>query len=168
MPLMDLPVFSYRYQAETGDLAAIRQIVDSTGFFNPAEVDIAVELVEERLAKGPASGYHFVFAEQAARVAGYACYGPIAGTQQSYDLFWIAVHRDFQNRGLGRDLLGKTEACIAQAGGGRVYVETSSREQYVPTRRFYERQGYCREAELVDFYAHGDHKVIYVRVVPAS
>ena len=48
-----------------------------------------------------------------------------------------------------------------QAGGRRVYVETSGRAQYEPTRRFYEACGYAREAVLTDFYAPGDDKVIY-------
>ena len=51
------------------------------------------------------------------------------------------------------------------AGGSRVYVETSSREQYLPTRAVYERCGYHVGATLDDFYAPGDGKVIFVRVL---
>jgi len=65
--------------------------VASTGFFNAAEVGIAGELVTERLTKGLRSGYHFVLAERGSRLVGYACYGPIDGTQDSFDLYWIAV-----------------------------------------------------------------------------
>jgi ribosomal protein S18 acetylase RimI-like enzyme len=153
----------YRYQIEPGDRELVRQIVESTGFFNPAEVAIAVELVEERLAKGPASGYHFILAQSAGRTCGYACYGPIAGTQASYDLYWIVVHRDFQFRGLGGTILAHTEERIHHEGGRRIWVETSSRDQYAPTRHFYERHGYHHEASLKDFYAPGDDKVIYVK-----
>jgi hypothetical protein len=62
-------------------------------------------------------------------------------------------------------ILAHAEQCIARAGGRRIYVETSSRAQYIPTRRFYERHGYLREADLVDFYAPGDNKAIYVKAV---
>ena len=55
-----------------------------------------LELVEERLAKGTASGYYFVLVDQEDRLAGYSCYGPIPGTVSSSDLYWIAVHPDFQ------------------------------------------------------------------------
>ncbi|MBL8851541.1 MAG: hypothetical protein JNG89_17790, partial [Planctomycetaceae bacterium] len=58
-----------------------------------------------------------------------------------------------------------TERLIAKRGGRRVYAETSGREQYAPTRAFYERCGYQREATLKDFYAPGDDKVVYGKVV---
>jgi len=110
----------------TADEAAIRGIVSSTGFFSPAEVEVAVELVQERLRRGNASGYFFVFAETDRRTVGYACYGPIACTIGSFDLYWIAVHKDYQHRGLGRSLLVASERKIAESGGRRIYVETSS------------------------------------------
>ena len=42
-------------------------------------------------------------------------------------------------------------------------IETSARELYRPTQRFYERCGYEAEARLKDFYAPGDSKIIYVK-----
>ena len=78
---------------------------------------MAVELAEERLAKGPASGYHFVFAERDGRVLGYTCYGPIALTDGSYDLYWIAVDKSTQGQGLGRLLMEKSEE--TDSGRGR-------------------------------------------------
>ena len=73
--------------------------------FPPNGVDVAIELVDERLSKGTASGYYFLFAEREGLTIGYACYGPIACTQHSYDLFWIAVDVRHQRSGLGRHLL---------------------------------------------------------------
>lgn len=163
---MDSPLsLEYRYEVAPADCDAVREIVDSTGFFNLPEVGIAVELVEERLAKGLASGYYFVFALSEGRVCGYSCYGPIAGTLHSHDLYWIAVHRNFQRHGLGATLLAHTEERILHDGGHRIYVETSSRDLYQPTRRFYERHGYRLEADIQDFYAPGDNKLIYVKMV---
>jgi D-alanine-D-alanine ligase len=150
----------------TPDPEHVREIVESTGFFSPAETAVAVELVEERLQRGLESGYLFLFAERGDAMLGYSCYGPIAGTRSSFDLYWIAVHHDFRTQGLGSWLLRETETLIRDQGGTRIYVETSSREQYVPTRRFYERHGYFREALLKDFYAPGDGKVVYVKVLP--
>jgi len=159
------PAAELRSQVLATDREAVRQIVASTGFFAPYEVDVAVELVDERLAKGAASGYHFLFAEQDGAMVGYACYGPIACTQCSYDLFWIAVDATRQRSGWGRRLLAASERRIRDAGGRRVYIETSNRPQYASTRVFYERCGYVCEAVLRDFYAPGDDKVIYVRTL---
>ena len=147
------------------DPDAVRKLVERTGFFRPDEVDIAAELVDERLARGLASGYHFVFATIDGQVAGYACYGPIACTIGSYDLYWIAVDPGFQRRGLGRQLMAEVEARVAEMGGQRIYIDTSGKTQYAPTRHFYERSGFRCEARLADFYASGDDRMIYVKAV---
>jgi ribosomal protein S18 acetylase RimI-like enzyme len=155
----------FRYEPLAEDARRVREIVESTGFFSAAEVDVAVELVDERLAKGEASGYYFVFAVVAGRTVGYSCYGPIPATATSYDLYWIAVDRDCQGRKYGRILLEESERLIRQAGGRRLYLDTSSRPQYQPTRDFYEHFNFRCEAVLEDFYAPGDGKVIYVKLV---
>ena len=156
---------AFRYEVRPEDGGHVRKIVASTGFFNPSEIEVAVELVEERLTRGPASGYEFVLLERNGEVLGYACYGHIAGTAASFDLYWIAVDHSNRRRGLGQVLMAQTERLIGQAGGSRVYIETSRRAQYAPTRRFYERSGYRAEAILEDFYAPGDDKAIYVKVL---
>lgn len=153
-----------RTQATPADRGAVRSILESTGFFSPSEVEIAVELVDERLAQGDASGYHFVFAElETGEVLGYACYGLIPCTLASFDLYWIAVHQHHHGRGLGQMLLGEVERQVKAAGGEQLYIETSNRPQYQPTRHFYLRCGYHQAALLPDFYAPGDDKVIYAK-----
>ena len=159
------PSLTLRTDVVQGDRIAVRDIVASTGLFRPEEIGIAVELVEERLRVGPASGYHFIFAEQEGSVLGYSCYGPIPLTLQSYDLYWIAVRKERHGAGIGKVLLERSEAAIAGLGGRRVYIETSSKAIYLDTRRFYERRGYRAEATLREFYSPGDHKVIYVKAL---
>jgi ribosomal protein S18 acetylase RimI-like enzyme len=164
MPHVPSP-FTFRYDVVPEDRDHVRQIVESTGFFYAPEVEIAVELVEERLKRGVASGYHFVFADRDGTTRGYACYGPIACTLASFDLFWIAVENGCRGQGLGRALLAEAERQIRGRGGQRVYIETSGRAQYLPTRAFYERCGYALEATLKDFYAPGDDKWIFVKAL---
>jgi len=141
----------------------VREIVSSTGFFSQDEIDIAVDLVAERLEKGIESGYHFIFAEVDGKTVGYTCFGPIPATQGSYDLYWIAVHNDYRGAGIGKQLLAISEAAIRQLGGARIYIETSGRDQYNSTRAFYLRCTYTEAAILTDFYAPGDAKYIYVK-----
>jgi D-alanine-D-alanine ligase len=161
----DVEELVFRYEPVAADCETIRQLTENTGFFNPAEIDVAVELVQERLDKGADSGYYFVFAEQYGRVVGYASYGHIACTESSYDLYWIAVHPDFQGKGLGRKILEESERLIKNAGGTRIYVETSSRAQYAATRAFYEHCDYRLESLMDDFYAPGDAKAVYCKAV---
>ncbi len=159
---------TFRYEVTNADRSHVAQIVSSTGFFRADEIEIAVELVDERLAKSDASGYHFVFIEIASSVAGYVCYGPIACTLGSFDLYWIAVAPQFQRLGLGQRLLIESERLIAEQGGRQIYIETSSKPQYAPTRGFYERCGYHIAAVLTDFYELGDDKVVWQKTQPLN
>ncbi|MEY3460234.1 MAG: hypothetical protein RL215_3391 [Planctomycetota bacterium] len=154
-----------RSDVRQSDLDAVRMLVQSTRVFHDFEVDIAVELIDERLRRGEPSGYHFLFADSESdkALAGYSCWGPIPCTQGSYDIYWIAVDPRLQGRGLGRALMLETERRIAALGGRRIYLETSGRPDYLPTRRFYERCAYEVVATLPDFYADGDDKVVLVK-----
>jgi len=154
----------FRDAPRPDDVAAIRWIVESTGFFRADEVAIAVELVEERLAKGiEASGYHFVFADGGAGPIGYACFGPIPCSLTSWDLYWIAVEDAARGQGLGRDLLRRAEDAVRARGGRAIYIETSSKPQYDATRAFYLACGYVLEHVFADFYAPGDGKAVYAK-----
>ena len=157
--------FSFREDVQPSDLEVIRNIVFSSGFFSKEEVEIAVELAQERLKSGAGSGYYFLFIEKDKEVIGYTCFGPISGTKSSFHLYWIAVHKNFRGLGIGRTLLSQCETIISNMGGFRIYAETSSREQYKPTRRFYQLCGYKKEAILKDFYDLNDSQVIYVKVL---
>jgi GNAT superfamily N-acetyltransferase len=151
----------WRYEVQTRDVMAVRALVQATGFFSPAEIEIAAELVQERLERGEASGYVFALHEHGGELRGYACWGPIPGTAASFDLYWVAVAPAGQRAGLGRALVRAAELDALRRGGRRMFVDTSGRAQYAPTRAFYERCGYGVEARLADFYDVGDDKVIF-------
>jgi GNAT superfamily N-acetyltransferase len=154
---------TYRQEIKKSDVASIAEIVKSSGFFSAEEIDIAIELAEEKLELGEDSSYQFLFAEQSGCFIGYTCWGFIPATIGSVDLYWIAIREDSRGQGLGKKILMETEEIIRTSGGKQVYVETSSREQYQPTRHFYEMRGYHQAAFLEDFYAPGDSKIIYLK-----
>jgi ribosomal protein S18 acetylase RimI-like enzyme len=156
---------SYREDVRAADEEAVRAIVQGSGFFSREEVAIAAELVAERLLQGEKSDYFFLFAEQAGTVVGYSCFGPIPGSMHSYDLYWIAVDNRLRHCGIGKELLFRSEDLIGRRGGKRIYVETSARPQYEQTVAFYRACGYRQDAFLEDFYAPGDSKMIFVKVL---
>lgn len=152
-----------RREVVESDLETVRSIIDSSGFFRKDEVEVAVELAGEALARGDASGYHFIFAEIDGQTLGFACFGPIPCTLGSYDLYWIAVHQDSRGKGIGQKLLKETEASVKQMNGRKIYIETSTMEKYEPTRGFYLSAGYEEAARFSDFYDVGDGKVVLVK-----
>jgi GNAT superfamily N-acetyltransferase len=150
-----------RREVCTADVAAIRRLVESTGFFYVNEVEIAVELVEERLAQGPASGYEFFLLDDACGLAGYACYGEIPARPGDVDLYWIVVRPDLQGCGIGRMLLQEVVAAARALGAKRLYAETSGQALYEPTRSFYCRRGFELIKVVADHYAPGDDMFVY-------
>ena len=160
---MEINKKSFRTEVSISDLQTVREIVTSTGFFHPEEIEIAVELVQERLDKGEASGYEFIFLELDGKTVAYSCYGIIPLTKSSYDLYWIATHADYRGQGLGKVLLLKTENDITERKGTAIYAETSSRELYTPTRQFYLHNGYELKAQFEDYYDKGDDLVYFVK-----
>jgi GNAT superfamily N-acetyltransferase len=156
----------FRSAVRSVDSWAVRNLLRGTGFFSAEEECLAVELVREALARGAAAGYEFLFADaddRSAALKGYSCFGRIPVTDSSYDLYWIAVEKQQQGKGLGRALLQATEARAREAGATRLYVDTSGRDLYEPTRAFYRNMGYDVQGVLRDFYAPGDDKVILAK-----
>lgn len=84
-------------------------------------------------------------------------------TERTWDLYWVVVDPDARGRGLGRALMGAFEDHVAQTGGGLIRVETSSREGYGKTARFYDQAGYPRSSVIADFYKPGDDLITFIR-----
>lgn len=153
--------FIFRKNVTYADLPHLRSILESSGYFYDFEVEVALELVEEYLETGESSGYQLIIAEQDGIPVGYSCYGEIACTKGSYDLYWIAVHEKTRGKGLGKKLMAQTSQDIRIKGGRCIYIETSSRDKYVPTQKFYDNCGCKLVARIADFYDLGDDKMMY-------
>jgi D-alanine-D-alanine ligase len=160
-----VPRIRFRSRPRRSDLAALRKLIDATEVFYPEERAIALELLEERLRRGARSGYFFFFAQLRGELVGYCAWGPVPLTRGSYDLYWIAVAPRRQGLGLGRQLLTLAEQAASRRSAARVYIETSSRPAYRRTRRFYGSAGYRQVARLRDFYAPGDHKIVFCKTI---
>ena len=162
---MNIDNLKFRTKVIPEDIENIREIIHSTGFFYDFEIDVAIELAEEYLQYGPESDYFFLFAEIDGRTVGYTCFGPIACTKHSFDLYWIAVHNDTRGSGLGKILMRESEKIIKDLGGKNIFIETSSREKYLPTQKFYDSCNCELIARIKDFYDEDDDKLLYKRTV---
>ena len=153
---------------EPRDRSRIVEMVISSGKFNDAEIETALELVDEAIEEGNATGYMFAVLEYGKRhpvVHGFACYGPTPLTDGVYDLYWIVVDPPAQKEGNGRYLLEYVEREVKKRGGRMLLIETSSQESYGATIRFYERNGYELAARIKDFYRIGDDKLVFSKVL---
>ena len=161
----DTPSISLRTDLRPDD--DIAALCRATGFFTADEIAVAGELAADRRARGPASDYRFLLADRSGTVAGYACYGPTAGTLESWDLYWIVVQPSAQGAGIGRALVNAVVNDMRASGGRRLYAETAAKPLYAPTRAFYAAAGFSLQAVVPDFYAPGDAKQIWLRLTPS-
>jgi len=154
---------SFRKTVVPSDIMNVTLILKSTGFFKPHEIEVAIELLEERMKNGEGCGYQFYFLEIEGRTVGYGCYGEIPCTIKNYDLYWLAVDNNYRSKGFGRMLLEKIESDIKSHAGRGIYIETSNKEQYAPTIKFYEKCHYQQIAVYKDFYDIDDNKAVYYK-----
>src|SRR3546814_16794024 len=103
--------------------------------FSAEEIAIAEELVQERVARGRASGYEFVLLEEDGALVGYACYGLIPGSAHSHDLYWHAVHTDRQGRGFGHQIMARAAVGMRWGGPVSIYLNPHTQTRTQPTRR---------------------------------
>jgi ribosomal protein S18 acetylase RimI-like enzyme len=156
-----------------GHRGRIVEILEATNAFRDEEIAVALELFDESCKPAthvpfdPGEGvaeYEFVGAFVSEKnLIGYACYGATPGTEGTYDLYWIAVHPEHQGEGGGSRLLDEVERRLIEREARMLIVETSARDGYESTRRFYERRGYVESATIPDFYAVNDDRVIYTK-----
>jgi ribosomal protein S18 acetylase RimI-like enzyme len=140
--------------------ARLAELLVDTGAFHAAEVNVALSLFDLSSAAPDGSDYEFVGAFEDDRLVGYACFGATPATDGTFDLYWLAVDRAVQGRGIGRSLVRAVEEKLIGRGGRLLVVETSSRPDYESTRRFYARSGYTEAARVRDFYAPADDRIL--------
>jgi ribosomal protein S18 acetylase RimI-like enzyme len=150
-------------ELRANDLPALERILAATDAFTPAEVAVAMELLEIVINDPEQHDYEVAVAESGGKVAGYVLFGPVAATVGSFDLYWIAVDPAVQGSGVGQRLMEHVEVQARQRGGRMVCLETSSQGGYSRTRSFYERAGYILESCIRDFYKPNDDRLTYVK-----
>lgn len=143
------------------DTPTLLALTEGTGVFKPLEIQALREVLDDYHAANHRLGHRSVTAEQNGAPAGFAYFAPAAMTDRTWYLYWIAVRKETQARGLGGVLLHHAEEEIRRADGRLLLIETSSLPHYELTRRFYLKNGYEKHAVLRDFYAAGDDMVIF-------
>ena len=155
------------------DRPALVALLASVDAFTDDEREVALELVDTRLARPEVDEYRFILsvaqgesdAGGEEKIAGYICYGRTPMTETTYDLYWVATSPSFARMGVARGLVAAMEDEIARAGGGLIRVETGSREGHTAAAHFYDALGFERTAVLDDFYAPDDDLIIFTKRV---
>jgi ribosomal protein S18 acetylase RimI-like enzyme len=143
------------------DSPALIDLAQATDVFKPIEIQALREVLDDYHATNRAHGHRAITFEQADQILGFAYYAPAAMTDRSWYLYWIAVTRHTQARGIGGKLLKHVEEDIRSSNGRILFIETSSLPHYDLTRKFYLKHSYEHGFTLPDFYADGDDLVVF-------
>jgi GNAT superfamily N-acetyltransferase len=143
------------------EIPALVSIAHGTNVFKPHELIALKEVLDDYFAANHREGDRCVTYEKDKQPIGFAYWAPAAMTDQTWYLYWIAVNKDVQARGVGAYLLKHAEEAIKKAGGRLFLIETSSLPHYTLTRKFYLKHHYEQHAVIRDYYSDGDDMVIF-------
>jgi ribosomal protein S18 acetylase RimI-like enzyme len=143
------------------DTPALLALTEGTGVFKPHEIEALNEVLTDYHTQNHNTGHVAVTAEKGGQILGYAYYAPAAMTDRTWYLYWIAVTKQTQAKGIGSTLLRHTEDDIRKRKGRVLFIETSSLPHYDQTRKFYLKHGYEVTGQLRDYYADGDDMVVF-------
>jgi ribosomal protein S18 acetylase RimI-like enzyme len=105
----------------------------------------------------------YIVCEENKQVVGFAGWSKAAG-EGAYLLEWIAVSKNMQRKGVGRELLGYVEDVIRPEGARLLIVETFADDPlFAGAEEFYMKNGFAREAIIKNYYSEGKDKAIYVK-----
>jgi ribosomal protein S18 acetylase RimI-like enzyme len=160
--------------ARPDDTPILKALTAGAGVFKVHEIDTLQEVLDDFHAGRCGANHCTIVEEDGGRIIGYAYYAPdimtIIGyayyapdimTDRSWYLYWIAVAKDVQARGVGGRLLDYAENDVRRKNGRIMFIETSSLPHSELTRKFYLKHGYSITGTLKDFYSDGDHMVVF-------
>jgi ribosomal protein S18 acetylase RimI-like enzyme len=148
------------------DRAGLLSMLIKTRAFTSAEIDVAMELIDIVLKDGNQKDYRVdCMADDQDQAIGYICYGSAPMTQGTFDLYWIAVEPDSQEKGVGSKLLSFLEERVKAEGGRMILADTSTVPQYEKTRKFYVRNGFEEAAIIRDYYHPGNDRITFCKKI---
>ena len=99
------------------DHYALIELAQQTGVFKPLEIDALEEVLNDYHATNHAHGHRSITYEDGDQAVGFAYYAPAAMTDHAWYLYWIAVSKQTQARGIGGSLLRFIEDDIRHRHG---------------------------------------------------
>ena len=140
-------------------------ITRSTDAFTEEELGILREVLED-LRQNKKTTYNKIEEEFDGKLAGFAIFGRTPLTEFTWDIYWLIVDKTFQGKGIGRQLLTRTEEFIRdKMPRAAIKLETSTRKKYSAARGLYKRVKFQEAGKLANFYGEGDDMIIFYKEI---
>lgn len=142
------------------DIPALQEVLNGTGLF-PS--DVLPDMLSPAFA-GETKAFWLT-----CHLGGTAvglCYAALEEmTEATWNMLALAVLPALQGKGLGTALVKAAEERLSDQGQRLLIVDTSGTDDFALTRKFYAQNGYREEARIRDFWAKGDDKVTFRKVL---
>ncbi len=146
------------------DRARLLSLLIRTRAFTSAEIDVAMELIDSALKDPTQEDYQiYCLVDDQDQAVGYICYGPTPITEGTFDLYWIAVDPDFQEKGAGSRLLSFLEEVLKGERGRLILADASTVPDFEKTQSFYVKNGFKEVARIPDYYHPGNDRVTFCK-----
>ncbi len=152
-----MPKFNIRL-ATHSDTSALDQISIENGLSDGSEMKL--EPMDENNI--------WIVLEDNNKIIGGAYFGLESHSDRVWNLYFLAVSKDFQGGGRGSALVIWSEEYLRNLGSDKaklMIIETSSAEVFELTRKFYEKLDYKEVARVPEYYGKNDDKVIFWKAV---
>ena len=144
-------------KVERADLPALKIVLDSSELFPSAMLD---DMINDYLINEQSTDIWFTATDQGTPISiGYCA--PERMTDGTYNLYAIAVSKDQQGKGIGKQMMTYIENELRDSGHRILIVETSGLPAFELTREFYVKCHYIQQAVIPEFYEAGDDKVVF-------
>ena len=143
-------------EAGEPDQDALGAIAEAAGLF-PAEM-----LPDFMAPALSGSGEVWLLAETGGVPVGFAFARPEEVADRVWNILALGVSETERGQGLGASLVAEMERRLEAR---MIVIETTQLEDQAPARRLYKSIGYEEEGRVRDFYANGEDKVIFRKLL---
>lgn len=131
--------------------------------FKEEELKILSEVLE---ACSKSKDYMLLYEKAGDKIAGFIILGRTPLTEFCWDIYWLAVDKEFQEKGIGKRLIKRAEDYIlSNTKRAIIRIETSSLKQYAHARGLYKRAGFNEAGRIANFYSLGDDLIIFSKEI---
>ncbi|WP_299220407.1 GNAT family N-acetyltransferase [uncultured Aquimarina sp.] len=139
------------------DIIYLKEVLDSSELFPSHLLD---DMISNYFSDASSTDIWFTSIYQEKLVSiGYCA--PERLTEGTYNLYAIAVHKDYQGKGIGKQMMDYIENLLQENGHRILIVETSGKLEFELTREFYHKCNYRKQAVIPEFYNKDDDKIVF-------
>jgi ribosomal protein S18 acetylase RimI-like enzyme len=144
------------------DTQAIFSIVEQSGQFDAEGLAHVQETLAEHLA-GNGDGIWLTADDGEPVGVAYCAPEPVASGTWNLLMLWTRADR--HGKGHGASLVKQMELALQNRVARLLIVETSGLPAFAPARSFYTKCGFVHEATIKNFFAAGDDKLVFTKLL---